>query len=125
MPQQAIILYGNIVWYKIFHVLDVELNGETTAVAKKGSITSLQLTQLLIDIKEHGPNVCIRYRLEGELWQKFFVKIMHVNDYRVFVLDEVNDRLMSVPILPIIQIELDNAFKQYQPYDHYDVLLDR
>jgi hypothetical protein len=101
----------------------VDINGETT-VAKKRSITSLQLRQLLIDIKEHGPNVCVRYRLEGELWQRFFVRVMLVREQRVLVLDEVSDKLISVPILPIIQIELDNAFKQYQPYDHYDILLD-
>jgi hypothetical protein len=102
----------------------VEINAESVS-ASQASMSSLQLKQLLINIKDHAPQTCIRYRLEGEMWLQQFVKVIMVNDHRVFVLDEAQDRLLSVPISPIIQIELDHTFRQYQPHNHYDVMLEK
>jgi hypothetical protein len=87
------------------------------------SLSLLQLRQLLIDIKEHGPNVCVRFRLIGELWQQQMMRVVTVTDDRVLVHDEVNNKLISIEINHIMQFEVDNKFKVLQPHNHYDIIL--
>lgn len=85
----------------------------------------LQLKQLLIDINEHAPNVCVRFRLLGEMWQPNMVRMISITDNRALVNDEVKNKLISVDLTSVVQFEMDNKFKGFQPYFHYEVVPDQ
>jgi hypothetical protein len=96
-----------------------EIMNKTTSV-----ISVLQLKQLLIDIKENGQGVCVRFRSLGEMWQINMVRIVAVTDNRVLVNDEVTNKLISLDMNHVMQFEVDHKFKGLEPYFHYDVIPD-
>ena len=87
-------------------------------------ISVLRLKQLLIDIKEHGQGVCIRFRSLCEMWQTNMMRVVAVTDNRVLVNDEVSNKLISLDINHVMQFEVDHKFKGLEPYFHYDVIPD-
>jgi len=94
-------------------------------MTKESSLSSTKLRQLLIDLKEHGTNTCVRYRLIGDMWQTDFMRVVSVSEDRVLLNDETMNKLFSIPLNSIIQIELDHKFKEYQPHNHYTIHLDK
>ncbi|HEY0742578.1 MAG TPA: hypothetical protein VGD40_13980 [Chryseosolibacter sp.] len=98
----------------------MQLRGEPE-MTKESTLSSLKLRQLLIDLKEHGPNTCVRVRLLGEMWRSYFMRVVGVSEERVLFNDEVKNKLYSVPLNAIMQIELDHKFKEYQPHNHYTI----
>ena len=94
-------------------------------MTKDTSLSSTKLRQLLIDLKEHGPNTCIRVRLIGELWQNYFMRVVSVTDERLMLNDEVKNRLISSPLSSVMQIELDHKFREYDPHNHYTIHPDK
>jgi hypothetical protein len=94
-------------------------------MTKDSTLTSTKLRQLLIDLKEHGHSTCVRYRLVGELWQTYFMRVVSVSEDRVLFNDETKNKLFSIPLNSIMQIELDHKFKEYQPHNHYTVESDK
>jgi hypothetical protein len=88
---------------------------------KESTLSSLRLRQLLIDIKEHSQNTCVRVRLLGEMWRSYFMRVVSVSEDRVLLSAEAEGKLSSIPLTAIIQIELDHKFKEYQPHNHYTV----
>lgn len=94
-------------------------------MTKESSLSSTKLRQLLIDLKEHGENTCVRYRLLGEMWQTYFMRVVSVSEDRVLLNDETKNKLFSVPLNSIMQIELDHKFKEYQPHNHYSIQMDK
>ena len=85
-------------------------------------ISTVELKQILLDIKEHGPKVGVRFRLLGQMWQSNFVHILLLTENRVFVNDEQANKLVSIDFNDIVQFEIDNAFKTIDPHFHYDVV---
>lgn len=92
--------------------------------SKQTSITTLQLKQWLVDLKEHGQNVCARVRIIGQLWQQHFMRVVNVTEERVLLHDEVNSKLISFQINDIIQMEIDHRFRQFEPHNHYTIVQD-
>ena len=85
-------------------------------------VTILEFKRLLIELKEHRPDICIRYRLLGQMWAQNFLRVVHVTDEGVVLNDETSNRLITLPRLSqIIQFELDKPFQLFQPYFHYEV----
>ena len=89
------------------------------------SFSVLELKQILIDIKEHGPHVCFRFRLLGNMWQKNFVRIVNISDNRILVNDETTNRLVSIDLNNVVQFEIDHSFKMIDPHFHYNVVWDK
>jgi hypothetical protein len=119
--QTAIALKDNR-WHDIFIKSSfVLMQAPSETMSRPTTYSFLQLRQILIDILEHAPNVCVRFRLTGELWQTHMVKIVSVTEDRILVRDESISKLISIPIHRIIQFELDNKFKVLQPHFHYEV----
>ncbi len=87
-------------------------------------LSILELKQHLIDIKEHGPGVCVRFRMLGEMWQQHFVRVVAVTDNRVLVNDEFQNKLISIDLNHVVQFETDNKYKALQPNYHYEVVPD-
>ena len=94
------------------------------AKVKKTNYSVPKLKSTLIDILENGQNVCVHFRLVGELWQPHFVRVVNVTDNRVLVNDEVRHQLISIELSRIIQFEIDHRFKGIEPHNHFDVILD-
>ena len=91
------------------------------------------LKELLLLLKNFGPDVSLRVRLQGEMWSDNFMRlsglINHENGNNdtfsgIILEDEIKNRTVVIRDLRrIIQFELDKPFKSYQPYLHYTVVL--
>lgn len=78
--------------------------------------------QLLQDLKAKRPDICLRYRMLGEMWTNNFVTILYINERTLLVNDEIKRRLVSITdINSIMQFEIDRPFQGFQPYFHYEV----
>jgi hypothetical protein len=99
------------------------MQSQREIMPEKNSLSVLQLRQLLIDIKEHGPNVCVRFRFIGEMWQQQMKRVISVSDERVLLFDEIQNKLVSIPLQHIVQFEVDNKFKILEPHNHYDIIV--
>lgn len=87
-------------------------------------VAVLELRRLLIELKEHRPDICIRYRLMGQMWAQNFSRVIEVSDRGVLLHDEHSNRHVSISDLSkIMQFELDKSFQSYQPHNHYDVII--
>jgi hypothetical protein len=94
----------------------------STEKRNKSLISVLELTRLLFDIKDRRPDICIRYRLLGEMWLNDFVRVLSVKDNTAMFQDEKGGKLVTIQDLSnIMQIEIDHSFMGYQPYYHYEV----
>jgi len=88
----------------------------------KNLISVIELKRLLFDIRDRRPDICVRYRLLGEMWMRNFLKVLFVKDNGALLQDENNGSLVPVYDLSVImQIEIDRPFLGYQPYYHYEV----
>ena len=86
-------------------------------------IAVLALKRLLVELKEHRPDICIRYRLLGQMWLNNFLRVVEISENGVVLYDEAISTFVRIPELSaIIQFELDKTFQSYQPYVHYDVV---
>lgn len=87
------------------------------------TIAVLELKRLLTELKEHRPDICIRYRLIGQMWAQNFGRVVELTDKGVMLSDEPSKRLVSIPdVSHIMQFELDKAFQSFEPHYHYDVV---
>jgi hypothetical protein len=93
-------------------------------MSKTSSTTNysvLELMQIMLDIKEHGTSVCVRFRLLGEMWQPNMMRVVSVTENRVMLNDETSNKLISIDAGSVMQFEIDNKFKFLRPFVHYDV----
>jgi hypothetical protein len=89
----------------------------------RSQISVLELKRLLIEINEYRPDICVRYRLLGEMWSPNFMKVMMVTERGIVMSDEPSNRLISLSDLGMVmQFELDNRFRDFQPHFHYEVI---
>jgi hypothetical protein len=88
----------------------------------KNLISVLELRRLLHDIQDRRPDICVRFRLLGEMWSPNFLSVSSVNGKGVLMKDHHGSKLISVSDLTnVMQFELDNAFIGFQPHYHYEV----
>lgn len=91
------------------------------------------LKELLLLLKNFGPDVGLRVRLQGEMWSENFMRLSGLVNHHdgpdntftgIILEDDVKTRTIIIRDLKrIIQFELDKRFKGYQPYVHYTVVL--
>jgi hypothetical protein len=87
----------------------------------KTLISVLELRRLLVDLAEKRPDICIRFRLLGELWSVNFLRVIRITEKGAVLLDE-SQGLVSVSDLNfVMQFEIDRPFQGFQPYYHYEV----
>lgn len=98
------------------------MQGEAEIImAKKTLLSATELKRIIIDIKEHGPDTCIRFRLIGEMWQVNMMRIITVTENRVLIHDGIANRLLSIDLNNVMQFEIDTRFQDIQPHYHYEV----
>ena len=87
----------------------------------KTLISVLELRRLIVDLSEKRPDICIRFRLLGELWTVHFMRVMKISGKGGLFFDE-NNHLVSIADLNfVMQFEIDKPFQGFQPYFHYEV----
>jgi hypothetical protein len=91
---------------------------------KKLTVPVLELRRLLTQIKDRRPDICVRFRRIGEMWQPNMMRVVTVTDTRVMVNDEQNNRLISIAFSTIMQFEIDDRLYDYDRHFHYHVKLD-
>lgn len=88
----------------------------------KSLISVLELRRLLVDLKEKRPDICVRYRLLGEMWVVNSMRVVKVTEKGVMLNDEQNNKLINLPDLSsVMQFEIDAPFQGFQPHFHYNV----
>jgi hypothetical protein len=86
------------------------------------AISVVEFRRLLIELRERGAGVCIRFRPIGEMWYPNFTRIVLVTDTKALLFDEQINKSLTIPdISKVMQFEIDNRFQNYQPNFHYDV----
>ena len=85
-------------------------------------ISVVELRRLLVELKEKRPDIGVRFRLLGELWDTGFSTIVLVMERGVILSDEAHNQVCTIPDLHnVIQFEIDGPFRNFQPYNHYHV----
>lgn len=68
------------------------------------------------------PDIGIRVRLMGEMWQPIYHRVFQITDRGVALCEEVSRKLVMIPDLGhVMQFELDQVFKQFEPHFHYAI----
>lgn len=87
----------------------------------KQNIDIVELRRLLTDILDKRPDIAVRYRLIGQLWQNSFFPVRRLTDKEVIFLNIGQQVFTKVLISDITQIEIDGSFQGYRPNFHYTV----
>ena len=87
----------------------------------KTLISVLELRRLMVDLTEKRPDICIRFRLLGELWTVQFMRVMRLSEKGAVLLDDINGLVSVSDLNFIMQFEIDKPFQGFQPYYHYEV----
>lgn len=76
----------------------------------------------MTDLRDKRPDICIRFRLLGEMWFPYFMKIVRVGETDVILNNEVDKKLVRVPDLSyVMQFEIDERFQNFKPHFHYNI----
>lgn len=85
-------------------------------------IPVLELRRLLFELRDFRPDVCVRFRLIGEMWQTHSCRIIKLTEKGVVLNDEKSNKLIFIQDLnQVMQFEIDQSFQQFQPHFHYQV----
>jgi hypothetical protein len=87
----------------------------------KTLISMLELKRLLIDLFEKRPDICVRFRLLGELWGNNFLRVKRVQEKGAVLLDDLQGLVSISDLNFVMQFEIDKSFQGFQPYFHYEV----
>jgi hypothetical protein len=91
-------------------------------MTETAEVTTLELRRLLIELRDKRPDICIRFRLLGEMWFQQFTRIIVVTETGVILNNEVSNRLRKVnDLLNVMQFEIDHTFQNFKPHYHYSV----
>jgi hypothetical protein len=90
---------------------------------KNSRVSVVEFRQLLITLKEHTHDTCIRVRIMGQLWEQNFMRIIHVSETHVFLRNEAEESpLKYFKLDEVMNFEIDKPFQDFKPHDHYNVL---
>lgn len=91
----------------------------------KTSVTVLELKRLLVELCDNRKDICIRFRLIGEMWKPNFLRIIDFNEQGLIVVDEATNKLLFLKDLAVVmQFEIDARFQAFEPHFHYNVIPD-
>ncbi len=87
----------------------------------KTLISVLELRRLMVDLAEKRPDICIRFRLLGELGSVNFLRVVRTTEKGAVFFDEAQGLVSISDLNFIMQAEIDKPFQGSQPYYHYEV----
>jgi hypothetical protein len=96
------------------------MGADSVIVIKSNLVAVLELRRLLYAVKDLRPDICVRFRLIGQMWQTNFLQIISLTEKGVTLNDENGNKLVFIQDLAdVMQFELDYSFQQYQAHCHY------
>ena len=75
----------------------------------------------MVDLTEKRPDICIRFRVLGELWHAQFMRVMRVTDKGVLLFDDTLGLVSVSDLNFVMQFEIEKPFQGFQPHYHYEV----
>ena len=91
-------------------------------MAETAEISVLELRRLLIELRDKRPDICVRFRLLGEMWFPHFMRIVLVTETGVILNNEVSNTLVKVShLIQVMQFEIDRRFQNFMPHFHYNL----
>ena len=91
-------------------------------MATDNLISTAELKSLLFDLKDKRPDVCVRFRLLGQMWAENFMRVIMITEKGAIFNDESINEFVNVSDLAnIMQFEVGNRFQNFQPHYHYEV----
>lgn len=100
----------------------VLMQTDSLRMMKNDPIPVLEFRRLLYELKDLRPDICIRLRLIGEMWQTNHHRVLKLTEKGAALYDERGNKLVFVQDLSnVMQFELDHSFHQYQAHNHYTV----
>lgn len=86
----------------------------------EGNIPLLELRRFLYELKDQRPDVCVRFRIIGEMWQSHFFKVVKLTESGAVLMNETTNQAMVIKDLrEVVQFEIDSPYQNYQPHNHY------
>ena len=87
---------------------------------KKGVISVVELKGLLHSIADARPDICVRMRVLGEMWDQNFLAIESITDRGVLLKDTLTGKsILFRNLNDVIQFELETSFQSYDAFFHY------
>jgi hypothetical protein len=87
---------------------------------KNDIVPTLELRTLLYALKDSRPDICVRFRMIGEMWQTNYMRGAFFTENGAVFNDDLTQKFILVPDLNnVVQFELDTSFQQYQAHYHY------
>jgi hypothetical protein len=86
-------------------------------------LTSVELRRLLFSLMDSRPDVGIRFRFIGQMWQGDYSRIVKVTGKGGLFSDEKTSRIYGIQNLDnVVQFEIDQRFQEFEPHFHYSIL---
>ena len=87
---------------------------------KDFAIPILELRRVLYELKDQRPDICIRLRLIGDMWQSSFSRVLKLSENGVILFNEQNNQAIAIKdLIEVVQFEIDAPYQNYQPHNHY------
>jgi hypothetical protein len=87
-----------------------------------GQVAVLELRRLLYELKDQRSDICVRFRLLGEMWQASFMHVLSLTERGVILANETsNHKIAIIDLREVMQFELDARYQNYHPHNHYSV----
>jgi hypothetical protein len=91
-------------------------------MATNSTIPILEFKRLLHELRDRRPDIGIRFRLMGEMWQVNHLHILEVTESGVALHDPLSGKVILITdVARIMQFEIDENFHHYEPHNHYTV----
>jgi hypothetical protein len=59
-------------------------------------VAVIELRRLLFELNDHRPDICVRYRLLGQMWAANFFRVILLTDKGVLLNDETSGKFLKV-----------------------------
>jgi hypothetical protein len=88
----------------------------------QNNVAVLELRRLLFELKDLRPDICIRLRQLGAMWQPSFCQVVKMTETGVIMCDTSTSEFCFIKNLNnVVQFELDSMFQSYHPHYHYSI----
>lgn len=85
-------------------------------------IAIIEFKKLLHNLRDLRPDLGIRVRLMGEMWQNRHSRVLQVTENGAALQDPQTRAIVIIRDLShVMQFELEEPFQHYRPYHHYSV----
>jgi hypothetical protein len=89
---------------------------------QNNQIGVLELRRLFYELKDQRPDISVRLRLLGEMWQMSFSRVIKLTENGVVLLNEHNNQAVAFKDLrEVVQFEIDAGYQNYHPHNHYTI----